>query len=240
MPGCSFYSCKNYSKINKNVVYHRFPSDDNICALWIEKCKRPEITNTKNARICSDHFDEECYEDDMQHRILGLPVRKVLKKNAVPRQMFRETSISELCTVALSEISSDDSLNVKATASLTKQESVNGDNDSVNCNIKVKESPFSDPINTRKYNCAFNPPIESLSEDTTEKNNGNVQININERQKKRATVCVDCIRFKATISMLRKENRFLMKELEELQNFTIRNRRPKRVLCKFTKSTKNR
>lgn len=36
------------------------------------------------ARVCSAHFSPKCYRRDLQHELLGLPLRKKLKPDAVP------------------------------------------------------------------------------------------------------------------------------------------------------------
>ncbi|KAJ8944811.1 hypothetical protein NQ318_013147 [Aromia moschata] len=38
------------------------------------------------ARVCSDHFSPDCYQRDLQHELLGLPLRRKLKSDAVPNQ----------------------------------------------------------------------------------------------------------------------------------------------------------
>jgi hypothetical protein len=67
-----------------DTVMHRFPtSNPTICKVWISKCKR-DFVNHINARICSNHFNEDDYERDLEHELFGLPPRKKLKKTAVP------------------------------------------------------------------------------------------------------------------------------------------------------------
>lgn len=40
--------------------------------------------NIQTARICSLHFTNDSYEKDMEHMVLGLPVRSRLRRGAVP------------------------------------------------------------------------------------------------------------------------------------------------------------
>lgn len=88
MSVCAIATCKNTHKNSKgkNVIFHVFPKGNNeLCKEWLQKCHRNDPVNVKNARICSEHFMEEDYEDDMKNRLLGLPIRKFLKPFATPR-----------------------------------------------------------------------------------------------------------------------------------------------------------
>ena len=72
----------------KDATYHTFPKDRELQKLWIIACKREGTINVRHARICSQHFNENDYERDLQHELLNLPQRKRLKANAVPTIML--------------------------------------------------------------------------------------------------------------------------------------------------------
>lgn len=84
MVNCSVATCKNYARKTVNVVYHVFPKNPSLSSEWVVKCKRADNINIANARVCSDHFVDNDYVEDLQNRLLGLPQRKILKENAVP------------------------------------------------------------------------------------------------------------------------------------------------------------
>ncbi|GBN36193.1 hypothetical protein AVEN_241703-1 [Araneus ventricosus] len=65
-------------------MYHRFPQNRALNKIWEERCKRKYEFNVKNAVICSEHFTEDDYERDLRNELLGLPLKKLLKKDAVP------------------------------------------------------------------------------------------------------------------------------------------------------------
>ncbi len=67
-----------------DVSYFRFPRDPELQREWCIKCKRQDVINTKNARICELHFTADCFERDLKNELLGLPPRKRLKKMSVP------------------------------------------------------------------------------------------------------------------------------------------------------------
>lgn len=81
---CAVAGCNNRHRNTKDcevgVLYHRFPNDGDILKQWIAKCYRKDEINSKNARICSEHFLPHDYEDDMKNRLLGLPLKKNTKK----------------------------------------------------------------------------------------------------------------------------------------------------------------
>ncbi|XP_050514652.1 uncharacterized protein LOC126889942 isoform X1 [Diabrotica virgifera virgifera] len=85
MPQCAVVGCNSTHRKTKggSIRYHRFPGDSKTRASWIQACGK-HLNNCATARICSRHFDDESYERDVQHEILGLPSRCRLKKGAVP------------------------------------------------------------------------------------------------------------------------------------------------------------
>ena len=63
----------------------RFPSqkNDKIRYLkWVEAANRLDLPS--NPRFCHHHFDENSYERDLQNELLGKPLRRLLKKDALP------------------------------------------------------------------------------------------------------------------------------------------------------------
>lgn len=87
MPRCFVSTCGNYySRPNqKQVRYHTFPLSKSLAELWVFACKGQFAPSApKYARVCSEHFSASCYKRDLQHELLGLPVRHRLKPDAVP------------------------------------------------------------------------------------------------------------------------------------------------------------
>ena len=86
---CAVYGCDN-SKKNKGgkaFRYFSFPKDPTVREVWVQRCCRSDVINTKYAIICSAHFTEEDYIDDMKSRLLNIDSpynKRLLKKEAVP------------------------------------------------------------------------------------------------------------------------------------------------------------
>ena len=55
-PKCKSATCTNSATKNKNVRFHKFPSNDEVCAAWIRACQQPEIFSAKHSAMCEDHF----------------------------------------------------------------------------------------------------------------------------------------------------------------------------------------
>lgn len=92
MPQCSVNTCRNSHRRTRGrrIRYHRFPRIPEVRSRWVEACGRAPLPNgdvpfnVKTARICSLHFTVESYEKDMEHLVLGLPMRSRLRRGAVP------------------------------------------------------------------------------------------------------------------------------------------------------------
>lgn len=88
MPQCFVKSCGNYYEKTKSkggVVYHVFPNSKAEAKRWAELCTGDkDATPTKFARVCSEHFHPDSYKRDIQHELLGLPLRKKLIDGVMP------------------------------------------------------------------------------------------------------------------------------------------------------------
>ncbi|XP_031785994.1 uncharacterized protein LOC116417376 isoform X2 [Nasonia vitripennis] len=86
MPSCSIKSCRNWNgnTTKKGIKFYRFPADARIAEIWIKACENEKI-NLKNARICSIHFAEDCFERKPNHLIVPGDTNTVrLSKTAIP------------------------------------------------------------------------------------------------------------------------------------------------------------
>lgn len=87
---CAVYGCKSHNKKLKNrevvkVSFFRFPREPHLMDAWVKKCSRTDKFNVLNARICSLHFEEDCFERNLKDELLGRAVvKKKLKVNVIP------------------------------------------------------------------------------------------------------------------------------------------------------------
>ncbi|KAJ8980680.1 hypothetical protein NQ317_013292 [Molorchus minor] len=102
MPGqiCAVALCKSnrltLKKEGVNLAFHRFPKGNDVGSStirkqWINRCKRKDKFNPNTSSICGLHFTTNDYERDLQNELLGLPLRQVLKKTAVPTLNLNES-----------------------------------------------------------------------------------------------------------------------------------------------------
>lgn len=82
MTQCSVFGCNNNSSTNKECSYHRIPSklsQTQLRKLWINRIGRKNWTPASNAVVCSKHFLESDFVEDMQARLMGTKPKKILK-----------------------------------------------------------------------------------------------------------------------------------------------------------------
>lgn len=100
MPQCFVTNCSNYygkTRGKVKVMYHIFPTKPELAAKWSVLCGyKKDFKAPPYARVCSEHFTASCYQRDLQHELLGLPLRKKLKHDAIPnKKLPNHTSINE-------------------------------------------------------------------------------------------------------------------------------------------------
>lgn len=82
--GCSVAICgnnyyKQKSRGQQQIAFFTFPKDEKLQKLWIMRCHRKDKINIRTARVCSDHFREEDFVDDMYSRMMGTKPKLKLK-----------------------------------------------------------------------------------------------------------------------------------------------------------------
>lgn len=87
MPHCVAFECNNEAKTNQDPTlrFLIFPKDENLRRAWIHAIGRTSLP--KNARLCSKHFEDRCFQESylMEIRMMGSSkMRNPLKPDAVP------------------------------------------------------------------------------------------------------------------------------------------------------------
>nr|XP_015840155.1 PREDICTED: uncharacterized protein LOC103314035 [Tribolium castaneum] len=102
---CAVFGCKvddqakHFKK--REVRFFRFPSDPQILKAWVKACSRKDNFNTANARVCSKHFQESDYKEDLKCKLLGYSPknRRLMKPGVVPTQnLVNKPSSSSECS----------------------------------------------------------------------------------------------------------------------------------------------
>ncbi|KAJ8910936.1 hypothetical protein NQ315_014356 [Exocentrus adspersus] len=69
------------------------PASPTLAMKWAKASGKRDVKPPPYARVCSEHFSPECYQRDLQHELLGLPLRKKLKPDAVPDRNLSQIKI---------------------------------------------------------------------------------------------------------------------------------------------------
>ncbi|XP_071574457.1 uncharacterized protein [Temnothorax nylanderi] len=94
MPSCCIKNCKNRTCDGdaKGITFFRFPKETSIRQQWLDACKQTETSlKVDSARICSDHFDTNCFIMEFtKRRSKNIPAKELrrLKKGSVPCKML--------------------------------------------------------------------------------------------------------------------------------------------------------
>ena len=99
MVRCKAWSCNNRPETDKvKRHYFTFPSekdDKSRLERWISNIgTNLMISQVKNpnSRVCSDHFHNDCFEENMMAKLLDyVPTKKKLKPGAVPTIFAHKT-----------------------------------------------------------------------------------------------------------------------------------------------------
>ncbi|KAG5871338.1 hypothetical protein JTB14_018592 [Gonioctena quinquepunctata] len=104
MPGhfrCSVEYCDNTSTSNSadgTLSFHRFPKNHTVKQAWINYCRNSkEWVPNESARICSEHFDKNDFETNLQESLLHVKPRRTLVKNDEDSQSPSTSCIQQRC-----------------------------------------------------------------------------------------------------------------------------------------------
>lgn len=90
MPSCSARGCSNRSGRGAKVTFHLFPKNNEARQKWVPATGRKNWSPGKRAVLCSEHFEEECFDRTGQTtrlRIGAIPTKgkfaPKIKKNPI-------------------------------------------------------------------------------------------------------------------------------------------------------------
>ena len=90
---CAVEGCTNIR------VLHSCKSEEQYM-LWKQTINYTGKVSKQYFRICSKHFSENQTQRDLQHEMLGLPVRQILLPNALPDKYLHIAENNSLLTSA--------------------------------------------------------------------------------------------------------------------------------------------
>ena len=111
---CCAVGCSNDSRFvskGQGISFHCFPTEDSLLKEWLAKISRVGLEVTKGTRLCSDHFEPDCFERDLRAELLGSKGKRALKPDAVatifehrPRKKHRLSTEKRLQEKAKKEV----------------------------------------------------------------------------------------------------------------------------------------
>ena len=106
MPVCKAHGCVNKAgegvpKGNRffqipNAT--KFPAKRELTIKWLHNIgtgHNADRFNFHRKVVCEDHFTEQSFKKDVEHSLLGLPERKLLKEDAVPSEFVHRHQAPE-------------------------------------------------------------------------------------------------------------------------------------------------
>eukprot|EP00794_Sanderia_malayensis_P007394 gene7394-8214_t len=64
MVGCAVNGCRNRQFKGSGIHFFSFPSDPEQKRIWVDKINRKDYEPTVHSRVCSLHFEDNCFEKD--------------------------------------------------------------------------------------------------------------------------------------------------------------------------------
>ena len=83
---CCVSTCETVSTIQRDLSFHKSPSDENVAEKWLKSLKDHGLMDDffrihSNTKICSQHFAPTCFGNYLSET---LPKRKVLLRTVIP------------------------------------------------------------------------------------------------------------------------------------------------------------
>ncbi|GFV04105.1 THAP domain-containing protein 3 [Trichonephila clavipes] len=105
---CAAYGCNNFKKKDncRNKTFFQFPlKNPNLLKTWIAKIRRENFVPSYASVLCSDHFEEECfeYQNFINRRHLkpgSVPTNFVFTKSPSSRRILercKPSTSTEIC-----------------------------------------------------------------------------------------------------------------------------------------------
>jgi len=92
---CCAVGCSNDSRFaikGQGISFHRFPTEGSLSKEWLAKISRVGLEVTKDTRLCSVHFEPDCFERDLRAELLGSKRKRKLNPDAVPISFYHRPS----------------------------------------------------------------------------------------------------------------------------------------------------
>ena len=102
MPHCAAYGCSNSTAKDPDLYFMRFPDDRELCRQWLHNTGRGGAWKpTKHSRLCSEHFEESCFERDLYAELMESDARCLRRRATRLKARRRPNVVRAHCRVGV-------------------------------------------------------------------------------------------------------------------------------------------
>ena len=98
MPTCMAYGCNNsVADYKRGISFHTLPlNNPDLLKKWLAKLRLENPPIRKSSRLCSEHFEKDCFERDLRAELMpDVKRRRILKPDAVPTIFAHVKAVKE-------------------------------------------------------------------------------------------------------------------------------------------------
>ncbi|XP_073521189.1 THAP domain-containing protein 2-like [Phyllobates terribilis] len=95
---CAAFGCSNNSKRDIHVTFHRFPSNPERRAQWLNLVNRENFSPSLHTFLCSKHFEEPCFDrtgQTVRLRTNAVPTIFIYPDHMVEKIAFKQATITK-------------------------------------------------------------------------------------------------------------------------------------------------
>jgi len=149
---CAVFGCSSHEN---TLMYHGFPdlaTDLRRRKIWIAACTRKDGFNPNKSYVCSKHFTEDCYVQEVTKTPNGtVKVETVLKKDAIPNQNLNTQVLTEIQSNVVKECVSIASKYMNNETSVSDSDSPKASSEQSSLSKTQQQRPFKSKCEVR--NC---------------------------------------------------------------------------------------
>jgi len=69
---------------NYGICFHSLPTEYSLLKVWLPNISHVGLEVTKDTRLCSDHFESDCFQHDLRAELICSKEKRNLRPDIVP------------------------------------------------------------------------------------------------------------------------------------------------------------